>query len=54
VLEGVDFELEGGEVHVLPGENGAPESALVEPPSGAYRPDEGGIPPGRGSEAATE
>jgi len=42
-LDGVDFELFPGEVHVLLGENGAGKSTLIKVLSGAYTPEAGEI-----------
>ncbi len=42
-LDGVNFELNLGEIHTLVGENGAGKSTLVKVLAGAYKRDEGNI-----------
>ncbi|MFT4040929.1 MAG: ATP-binding cassette domain-containing protein, partial [Thermomicrobiales bacterium] len=42
-LSDVDFDLRGGEVHVLFGENGAGKSTLINIIAGSFPPDAGTI-----------
>ncbi len=42
-LDGIDFTLKQGEVHVLFGENGAGKSTLISILSGVYGPSEGSV-----------
>ncbi len=43
VLQGLDLELTGGEIHALVGENGAGKSTFIKILSGAVAPDEGEV-----------
>jgi len=42
-LDGVDFDLEKGEIHALVGENGAGKSTLVKILAGVYKPTQGDL-----------
>ena len=42
-LDGIDFDLAHGEIHVLFGENGAGKSTLINVIAGTYPPDEGKV-----------
>jgi ABC-type sugar transport system ATPase subunit len=42
-LDGVDFELQEGEIHALTGDNGSGKSTLIKTLVGLHKPDEGEV-----------
>src|ERR1700726_3293106 len=42
-LDGVDFDVDFGEIHAIVGENGAGKSTLIRILGGAHRPDRGEV-----------
>ena len=42
-LDGVELEVQAGEVHCVPGQNGAGKSTLIKVPAGVHKPNAGSV-----------